>query len=249
MTAHSNVSVFPDKLTACKSVAADLAAMIREINASGRNAVLGLATGSTPITLYKELIRLHKDEGLSFSKVTTFNLDEYLGLESNHPESYWHFMHQQLFNHIDIPAENINIPSGTIEDVETHCAQYETAIKEAGGIDFQLLGIGRTGHIGFNEPGSPKDSLTRKVHLDPITRQDAAPSFDGIDNVPTDAITMGCGTILAAKSIVLLGFGSHKASILKEAICGPISDKVSASFLQEHPSARFILDEEAAAEL
>ncbi|QQL44719.1 glucosamine-6-phosphate deaminase [Sulfuriroseicoccus oceanibius] len=242
------VTVFESPEAAAKALAAEFAELIKSRAAEGKTAVLGLATGSTPLPFYAELIRLHKEEGLSFANVVTFNLDEYSGLPREHKESYWHFMHENLFNHIDIPAENVNLPSGTVAeaDVPAHCDEYEKAIVAAGGIDFQILGIGRTGHIGFNEPGSPKDSRTRAIHLDEITRQDAAPAFDGIDNVPTSAITMGCGTILDAKKIVLMSWGEKKAAITKEAVQGPISDQVSASFLQEHPDARFFVDTAAA---
>ena len=249
MTTAPNVSVFQRKEDACRQLALDVAGLIDSINASGRPAVLGLATGSTPIPFYKALIELHQAGKVSFQQVVTFNLDEYLGLPREHPESYWSFMHRQLFDHIDIPADHIHLPRGIVDDVPAHCREYEQAIADAGGIDFQLLGIGRTGHIGFNEPGSPRDSRTREIHLDPITRQDAAPAFGGLDQVPTSAITMGCGTILAAKRIALLAFGSHKASIVKDALQGPITDQVSASFLQEHPDANFYLDQEASAEL
>jgi glucosamine-6-phosphate deaminase len=158
-------------------------------------------------------------------------------------------MQRELFGHVDIPAENIHIPDGSPTDIEAHCATYERAIREAGGIDFQLLGIGRTGHIGFNEPGSPRDSRTRQVELDPITREDAAPAFGGLDHVPTHAISMGCGTILDARKIALLAWGSGKAAIVNEALTGPVTDRVSASFLQEHPDATFYLDAEAGAGL
>ncbi len=213
--------------------------------------VLGLATGSTPLPFYRELIRLHRDEGLSFANVTTFNLDEYLGLPPEHAESYRTFMHRNLFDHIDVPAGNVNLPSGMVEEAEipAHCAAYEARIHAAGGLDFQLLGIGRTGHIGFNEPGSPKNSRTRRIHLDEITRQDAAPAFGGLEHVPTHAITMGCGTILEARRIVLLAWGEKKAPIVREALRGPVTDQVSASFLQEHPDATFYLDRGAAMEL
>ena len=245
----SNVRIFPDREDACRSLAKELAELIRGINTEGRDAVLGLATGNTPIPFYQELIRLHREDDLSFASVTTFNLDEYLGLGRDHPESYWTFMHRQLFDHVDIPAGNIHIPSGEPDDIGAHCTSYEQAIVDAGGIDFQLLGIGRTGHIGFNEPGSPSDSRTRRIELDPVTRQDAAPAFGGLEAVPTHAITMGCGTILEARRIGLLAFGESKASITREAIEGPVTPQVSASFLQEHPAATFYLDREAAAAL
>ncbi len=228
-----------------------MAALIRDRTTAGRTTVLGLATGGTPIPLYQELIRLHREEGLSFANVVTFNLDEYLGLPKDHPESYWSFMHHNLFNHLDLPPQNIHLPEGMVAESEipAHCAAYEAAIRNAGGIDFQILGIGRTGHIGFNEPGSPKESRTRRIHLDPVTRQDAAPAFGGLENVPTHAITMGCGTILEARKIALMAWGSKKADIVREAISGPITDQVSASFLQEHPDATFYLDKEAASAL
>lgn len=243
--------VFDSPQAAAKALAAEFSELIRSRASAGKTAVLGLATGSSPLPFYAELIRLHKEEGLSFQNVVTFNLDEYAGLPHEHKESYWHFMHSNLFDHIDIAAENIHLPSGTVSDSEipTHCAEYEQAILDAGGIDFQILGIGRTGHIGFNEPGSPKDSLTRAIELDQITREDAAPAFGGIDMVPTSAITMGCGTILSARKIVLMAWGEKKAAIVKEAVQGPVNDIVSASFLQEHNDARFFLDTSAASDL
>jgi glucosamine-6-phosphate deaminase len=249
MTESAPARVFADRTEACRILAAEVAELVASINASGRPAVLGLATGRTPLPFYAELIRLHREGQLSFANVVTFNLDEYLGLPAGHPESYRTFMQRELFDHVDIPAENVNIPDGSVNDISSHCAAYEKAIRDAGGIDFQLLGIGRTGHIGFNEPGSPRDSRTRQVHLDPITREDAAPAFGGLDHVPTHAISMGCGTILEARKIALLAWGNAKASIVKEALTGPITDQVSASFLQEHPDATFYLDAEAGTEL
>ncbi len=251
MTESPPARIFADSAEACRTLAAELAGLVASINASGRPAVLGLATGRTPIPFYAELIRLHRAGELSFARVVTFNLDEYLGLPAGHPESYHSFMRRELFDHVDIPAENVHIPDGTIppDQLDAHCAAYEDAIRAAGGIDFQLLGIGRTGHIGFNEPGSPRDSRTRKVELDPITRQDAAPSFGGLDHVPTHAISMGCGTILEARRIALLAWGKGKAAIVKEALTGPVTDRVSASFLQEHPDAAFYLDAEAGSDL
>jgi glucosamine-6-phosphate deaminase len=251
MTDTGSVIVFPSSADACRQVAAEISAVIRERAALGKTAVLGLATGNTPLPLYRELVRLHREEGLSFANVVSFNLDEYLGLERDHPESYWTFMHRNLFDHVDIAPENINLPSGTIAaaDIPAHCRDYETRIATAGGIDYQILGIGRTGHIGFIEPGTPITARTQKIHLDEITRQDAAPAFGGIDKVPTEAITMGCGTILEARRIVLLAWGRKKAAIVQAAIEGPVTDEISASFLQTHPQATFFLDAEAASEL
>ncbi|WP_035616014.1 glucosamine-6-phosphate deaminase [Haloferula sp. BvORR071] len=251
MTESLSVRVFADRSDACRTLAAEVASLVRRINDSGRPAVLGLATGRTPLPFYAELIRLHREGELSFSKVITFNLDEYLGLPGTHPESYRAFMQRELFAQVDILPENVHIPDGMVagEALEGHCGAYEEAIRAAGGIDFQLLGIGRTGHIGFNEPGSPRQSRTRMVELDPVTRQDAAPSFGGLEQVPTHAISMGCGTILEARKIALLAWGAGKAAIVREALTGPISDQVSASFLQEHPDATFYLDAEAGSAL
>jgi len=243
--------IFDSPEAACRQVASEVAQTIRKRASLGRNAVLGLATGSTPLPLYKELIRLHREENLSFRNVVTFNLDEYLGLDRSHSESYWAFMHSNLFDHIDVLPENIHLPKGDLSEAEipAHCAAYEAAIVKAGGIDMQILGIGRTGHIGFNEPGTPIDSRTQRVHLNEITRQDAAPAFGGLSKVPTEAITMGCGTILAARRIALLAWGGKKAEIVREAIEGIITDRVSASFLQTHRDATYFLDREAASAL
>ena len=243
--------MFDSPDAACHQVASEIAQLIRKRSAVGRTTVLGLATGNTPLPLYREFIRLHREEELSFKNVVSFNLDEYLGLDRDHPESYWSFMRRNLFDHIDILPQNIHLPSGMVaaNEVPGHCAAYEAQIARAGGIDFQILGIGRTGHIGFNEPGTPIDSRTQRIHLDEITRQDAAPAFGGIENVPTSAITMGCGTILDARRIALLAWGAKKADIVREAIEGVITDRVSASFLQTHPAAKFYLDREAASAL
>ncbi len=240
------LKMFSDAAQAAEQVARELSDLIR----SKPNAVLGLATGGTPLLLYRELIRMHREEGLSFAQVRTFNLDEYEGLAKDHVESYWHFMHQNLFHHIDIAAENIHLPSGTMpaDEVEAHCQAYEDAIRAAGGIDYQILGIGRNGHIGFNEPGSTATSRTRRIELCSVTRGDAASAFGSIEQVPSHAITMGCGTILEAKCIALLAFGEHKAEIVKQALHGPVSDQVTASFLQQHGNTTFFLDAAAAGE-
>jgi len=243
--------VFLDARRASVSVAREVESLIRQRASQGRRCILGLATGSTPVSIYAELVRLHREEGLSFANVETFNLDEYYPMAREAPQSYWRFMHEHLFDHIDIPPDRIHIPDGTLpmEDVAEHCRQYEASIADAGGIDLQILGIGRTGHIGFNEPGSGPQSRTRLIALDKVTRLDAASDFFGEQDVPRRAITMGVGTILAAKQVILLAFGEGKASIVAAAIEGPLTDAVAASFLQNHPHAQVILDEAAAARL
>lgn len=245
------VRVYDKAGEACVALAGEVASLIRSKADAGGIAVLGLATGSTPVGLYRELIRLHREEGLSFANVLTFNLDEYYGLERSHPESYWRFMHDQLFDHIDIPASQIHIPDGTVarHDVFASCRSYEDAIAEAGGIDLQILGIGRTGHIGFNEPGSGADSRTRLVTLDTVTRRDAARDFLGEENVPRHAITMGVGTILEARSIVLLAWGEAKADVVVRAVEGVPCAELPASFLQAHENCRFFVDQAAARKL
>lgn len=243
--------IFKNSQEASVIVAQEIATLIVEKAAKNEMCVLGLATGSSPIKVYQELVRMHKEEGLSFSNVITFNLDEYFPMEKDNIQSYHYFMHEHLFNHIDILPENVHIPNGTIspEDVYQYCVDYELQIKEAGGLDFQLLGIGRTGHIGFNEPGSHLNSRTRSITLDHITRVDAASSFMGIENVPRKAITMGVATVNAAKRIVLMGWGQHKAQIIKETIEGKVSAQVPATYLQYHNNVTFVLDTEAGSEL
>ncbi len=213
--------------------------------------MLGLATGSTPISVYAELVRLHREEGLSFAGVTTFNLDEYYPIHPDELQSYHRFMREHLFEHVDIEPQQVHIPDGTVaaDQVHEYARRYEEAIAEAGGIDLQLLGIGRTGHIGFNEPGSARDSRTRLITLDRVTRRDAASDFFGLDHVPRRAITMGVGTILDARRVVLLAFGEHKAPIVAQAVEGPVTPLVAASFLQRHPDASLVLDAAAAADL
>ncbi|MEE9403663.1 MAG: glucosamine-6-phosphate deaminase [Algisphaera sp.] len=245
------VNVFADPKDVSRAVGAEIASLIRGKAAKGENCVLGLATGSTPTGVYAELIRQHQEEGLSFKNVVTFNLDEYLPMQPHELQSYVRFMKEHLFDHIDIEPANVHVPDGTqaAQDVAAYCVAYEKAIADAGGLDFQILGIGRTGHIGFNEPGSSRDSRTRSIWLDRLTRLDAASDFFGIENVPQRAITMGVGTILGARRLVMLGFGEGKAPILLKAIEGDISSVVSASYLQEHPNAAVFIDEAAAAEL
>jgi glucosamine-6-phosphate deaminase len=232
-------------------VADRIAALIRERNASGENAVLGLATGSTPIGVYRELVRKHKEEGLSFRHVLTFNLDEYYPMPPDSIHSYHRFMWENLFSHVDIDRANVHILDGTVprERVEEYCRQYEQAIEQAGGIDFQILGIGKTGHIGFNEPGSGFESRTRLVTLDTITRRDAAADFFGEEYVPREAITMGVTTILGAREIAILATGEHKSSIVCRAVEGDVDVDVAATFLQRHPNTTFFVDRAAAAEL
>ncbi len=243
--------VHPEADTASARAAEQLAALIRRHDAAGRPTVLGLATGSTPVRLYRQLIRLHREEKLSFKNVITFNLDEYHGLPRTHPESYWRFMHEQLFNHIDIPAAHVNVPDGTVPrpEVFAACQRYEQKIRDAGGLDVQILGIGRTGHIGFNEPGSGRESRTRLVTLDALTRRDAARDFLGEANVPRHAITMGVGTILEARRILLFAWGEAKAPVLAAAAEKDPTDTLPASFLQGHPAVEFHLDVAAAGEL
>ncbi len=245
------VFVYDDDKAASRAVARRIAQLIREKSVAGKHAVLGLATGHTPVNVYKELIRLHREEGLDFTKVITFNLDEYWPILPDAIQSYYRWMHENLFNHINIPKANVHIPDGTVpgDQVSAFCLAYEQAIKDAGGIDLQVLGVGRSGHIGFNEPGSGRDSITRQIHLDNVTRKDAASDFFGEENVPLEAITMGVGTILAAKEICLMAFGEHKAPVIKRAVEGDISLTVAASFLQQHANARIFLDEAAAAAL
>ncbi len=243
--------VFADSAAASRQIAATIAALIRQKAERGERAVLGLATGSTPTSVYDELIRLHRDEGLSFANVTTFNLDEYHPMGPDELQSYVRFMREHLFDHVDIDPNAAHVPDGTIarEDVPAHCAAYERRIEEAGGIDLQLLGIGRTGHVGFNEPGSSRESRTRLITLDRVTRLDAASDFFGEPNVPRKAITMGVASIMAARRVILMAWGENKAPVVRDAIEGPISPLVAASYLQEHANAQFVLDEAAAAEL
>jgi glucosamine-6-phosphate deaminase len=225
--------------------------LIRQNNSAGQPTVLGLPTGSTPVGIYRELIRMHKEAGLDFSRVITFNLDEYFGLCAEDIHSYRRWMKETLFDHVNLRPENIHIPDGTIreEDAADYCAAYEQAIRRAGGIDLQILGIGRTGHIGFNEPGSTRHSRTRLVTLDPVTRRDAGGDFFGEENVPQQALTMGVGTILEARKIVIMAFGEHKAAIVERAVEGEMTDAIAASFLQKHPDTTFILDRAAASDL
>jgi glucosamine-6-phosphate deaminase len=240
--------VFPSSTHASRHVALVIENLIRQNNTAGRSTVLGLPTGSTPVQLYRELVKRHREGGLDLSRVVTFNLDEYYPMPPDDPHSYRRWMDETFFNHVNIPPQNIHIPDGTTpaDETEDACVRYEQLIRKHGGIDVMVLGIGRTGHIGFNEPGSTRTSRTRKVTLDPVTRRDAAGDFFGEENVPHQATTMGVGTILEAKKIFLMAFGDHKAPIVQKAVEGPPTDSIAASFLQQHPDATFILDEPAA---
>ena len=246
-----DTAIFSDAREASQIVAKEIAGLIRARNQIGQNTVLGLATGSTPIQVYGELVRLHREEDLSFERVITFNLDEYYPIRPEELQSYVRFMNEYLFDHIDIIKENVHIPDGTLEreEVYRYCKEYEQKIEQAGGLDVQILGIGRTGHIGFNEPGSLEKTRTRLVTLDELTRADAAASFFGEEHVPRRAITMGVGTILKAKKIYLMAWGESKASIIQRSVEGEISAQVPATFLQKHENTKIVLDEAAASEL
>ena len=253
LTTHERIPtvVLDDHRDIGLQVARRIADIIRTRNAEGRDAVLGLATGSTPIGVYRELIRMHRDEGLSFQRVVSFNLDEYHPMAPDNIHSYHRFMWENLFSHVDADAAKVHIPDGTVPKakLEKWCAGYEKAIREAGGIDVQILGIGKTGHIGFNEPGSGQQSRTRLVHLDAVTRRDAAADFFGEDFVPREAVTMGIATILEAREIIIIATGEHKARVVQRAVEGPINIEVAATFLQRHPSTTFYVDAAAASDL
>jgi glucosamine-6-phosphate deaminase len=234
-----------------RQAAAIIASVINERNALGQSAVLGLPTGLTAVGMYRELIRLHQEEGLDFSNVITFNLDEYFGLDPAQPQSYSHWVHSQLLDHVNIPPEHINIPDGSVplNQVKTHCRDYEAKIDAVGGIDVVVLGVGRNGHIAFNEPYCARSSRTRLVTLDSSTRTAAASNFFGKENVPTHAITMGVATILDTRKVLLLAQGEHKAKIVCRVLEKPVSDEVPASYLQQHDDAMVLLDAAAAAKL
>lgn len=243
--------VFESNRELAKQVAQTIAAVIRERNALGQAAVLGLPSGSTPVGVYRELIRMHKEEALDFSKVITFNLDEYYGLEADRLQSYHRWMADNFFNHVNIAPQNIHIPDGSVplEQVDAHCREYEAMIQRAGGIDVQLLGVGRNGHIGYNEPFSIPNSRTRLATLDPITRRDASSDFFSEENVPLQAITMGLATIMEARKIIVMALGEHKAKIIREAAEGPMTEGVPASLLRKHTDCVMLLDKAAASQL
>ena len=245
------VQIFQDDKHACRTVAAEIAALIEANNARQKPTVLGLATGHTPVNVYAELIRRHRDQGLDLSRVITFNLDAYYPIDRSAIQSYYTWMHENLFKHVNIRPENIHIPRGDLpeEEVEAFCAEYERKIAAVGGIDLQILGIGRDGHIAFNEPGASLGSRTRLKTLTEETIKDNARFFQSMDEVPRFAITMGVGTILEARKILLLASGEQKAQIIAEAIEGPITSQVTASALQLHRDVVVIVDEAAGARL
>ncbi len=244
------VEIFSTPKDGSRYAANEIAKLIQQKQKEGKPCVLGLATGSTPISMYKELVRLHKEENLSFKNVITFNLDEYFPITRNDYQSYWSFMHRHLFNHIDIDASNIHVPNGDLskEEAKQYCIQYEQMIDDAGGIDLQVLGIGNNGHIGFNEPGASIFSKTRLTNLDNNTRVVNAREFQNISKVPRLALTMGISTIMKTKRILLMAWG-FKAQIVAKAVEGNVTEQVPASILQQHNNCTFILDEQAASEL
>jgi glucosamine-6-phosphate deaminase len=243
--------IFKNSEEASVFVANEIASLVKIRQLEGKPCVLGLATGSTPTRVYAELVRIHKEDRLSFKNVITFNLDEYYPMEPDSLQSYVRFMKEHLFNHIDIPKKNIHIPDGTLpkDKVQDFCIQYEKKIESLGGIDLQVLGVGRTGHIGFNEPGSSERTVTRLITLDQVTRVDAASDFFGEENVPRKAITMGVGTILKAKRIIMMAWGEGKANIVQRAVEGTITDQVPSTFLQKHTNTLVVLDDAASSKL
>ncbi|WP_345948059.1 glucosamine-6-phosphate deaminase [Mucilaginibacter sp. PAMB04274] len=245
------VTIYESSTLASIAVAHRIGELIRSKQAENKTTVLGLATGVTPIKVYAELVRMHREEGLSFKNVVTFNLDEYYPMKPTSVQSYVAFMKENLFNHIDIDAGNVHIPDGTLsqDQIAAFCLEYERKITHLGGLDLQILGIGRTGHIGFNEPGSAPNSGTRLVTLDDLTRSDAARDFGGKENVPAKAITMGVGTIFKAKEIILMAWSAKKAPIIKKAVEGEISGEVPATYLQLSQNVEFVVDRDAASEL
>ena len=246
-----DIELYEDSAGASRAVAQRIADLIRARAEVGKQCVLGLATGSTPVSVYNHLARMHEQEGLSFANVVTFNLDEYYPMDPRELQSYVRFMREHLFDRVDIPREQCHVPDGTVPrgEVDDYCRRYEQAIVDAGGIDLQLLGIGRTGHIGFNEPGSGANSRTRLISLDHITITDAASDFFGEENVPRKAITMGVGSIMDARQIILMAWGEGKAPVVREAVEGPVMDTIPATYLQRHPAVTVILDDASASKL
>ncbi len=234
-------------IQAAREVAQEIADLIRERRASGRMAVLCLPTGRTPLGVYDELVRMHRDEGLDFANVTTFNLDEFLGLAPEHPQSFRRYMRERLFAHVGLAPTQTWIPAGDVAraQVEAHCREYERAIADFGGLDYALLGIGRNGHIGFNEPGAERESRTREVRLHEVTRADAAQAFGGLQAVPERAITMGVATILEARRIRVLAFGADKREVVRRTLEAPVDPQTPSTFLRGHPDVRLFVDEAA----
>ena len=239
------IIIQPDSRQASEVAARIIARTVRE----KPHAVLGLATGNTPLQLYRNLVRMHRESGLDFGDVTSFNLDEYVGVPPAHPSSFHSYMWAHLFSSINMPKERINIPDGMTADVPAACRKYEQAIRSAGGIDVQVLGIGTNGHIGFNEPSSSLSSRTRIKTLTEETRFDAAAAFGGPEAVPKHVITMGLGTIMDSKMCLLLAFGRKKARAVAMTVEGPVTAMVPGSVLQMHPRTVLVLDREAASEL
>jgi glucosamine-6-phosphate deaminase len=239
------VIILPTAAEASEVAARLIARQVREKPGS----VLGLATGSTPCKLYQLLARMHREDGLDFSKATTFNLDEYVNLDPTHPASYHQFMEENFFSHVNLRRESVHIPDGMVADVPAHCAEYERAIHKAGGIDLQILGLGSDGHLGFNEPGSSLASRTRIKTLTERTRSDNARFFTGAQEVPHHVITMGLGTIMESRMCLLLAFGKGKAQAVAASVEGPVTASVPGSLLQFHPQVKVLLDAESASSL
>jgi glucosamine-6-phosphate deaminase len=239
------IIILPTAAEASEVAARLIARQVREKPSS----VLGLATGSTPCKLYQLLARMHREDGLDFSKATTFNLDEYVNLDPTHPASYHQFMEENFFSHVNVRRESVHIPDGMVADVPAHCAEYERAIREAGGIDLQILGLGSDGHLGFNEPGSSLASRTRIKTLTKQTRSDNARFFTGAQEVPHHVITIGLGTIMESRMCLLLAFGKAKAEAVAASVEGPVTASVPGSLLQFHPQAKVLLDAESASSL
>src|SRR5690554_6158216 len=248
---ENNIQVCPTQEQASITTAHLIADVIKSKQELGEFAVLGLATGNTPKLVYQELVQMHKNQGLSFKNVISFNLDEYHGITPAHRLSYHRFMRTYLFDHVDILPENIHLPFGTWElnKIEAHCAAYEAKINDYNGIDIQLLGIGRNGHIAFNEPGSSFDSVTRLINLHDLTRKDAANEFGGLELVPKQAVTMGIQTIMNAKRILLLALGERKAEIISKTFESEMTSEITATFLKARPDIEYIFDKEAASML
>ncbi|MEO0902365.1 MAG: glucosamine-6-phosphate deaminase, partial [Bacteroidota bacterium] len=246
-----HTTIHQDSNKASLFVANEIAGLIQEKQKEGKKTVLGLATGSTPTKVYEYLVKFHNEGRLSFKNVITFNLDEYYPMQPYSLHSYVRFMKEHLFDHVDIEDENIHIPNGSLspEEIRDYCLDYEKKIENVGGIDIQILGIGRTGHIGFNEPGSALNSKTRLIRLDRVTRLDAASDFFGQENVPKRAITMGVGTILSAKKIILMAWGEGKAEVIQQSVEGPINESIPATFLQHHSNCHFVLDDASSSKL